>query len=195
MKTQTFLSLLLSSALCAAPAFADGDAPRAAEDKGGPSAEAAAPAHVAADKGGPSAEAAPAASEPLSPEQRTALRKEMFELQKEIRPARLEAGKAEDVQAIRAKIEALGENGNPDEIRKLSAEARRLTERHLAEQPGMADKLARLREIGQELRRDLPAEMRRRGRRLPEKAPPEMRPDSPEARPAEAAPAETTPAN
>ncbi len=162
MKTHPVLPLFFTVVLCAASALADGETPRVAEDQGGPSPEAAA-----------------SAGAPLSPERRAELHKELFALQKEIRLGRLEAGKSEDVQAIRAKIAALSEETDAIELRKLSAEARRLTERHLAEQPGMAAKLARLRDLGRELRRDLPAEARRRGKQLPEKKAPEAKPAAP----------------
>ena len=126
-----------------------------------------------------------AKSEALTAEQRAELNRELFELQKEIRAARQEAAKSEDVQEIRKQIAELSAKEQPDRkaILDLNAEARRLTERHLAEMPGMSEKLARLMEVGNLLRKDLPAEQRRKGPRLPRKPPaPEPAPPEPAAR-------------
>ena len=126
-----------------------------------------------------------AKSEALTTQQRATLSRELFELQKEIRTARVEAAKSEDVQKIRKQIEELSAKEQPDQkaILDLDAEARRLTELHLAEMPGMPEKLARLMEVGNLLRKDLPAEQRRKGPRLPRKPPvPEPVPPEPAAR-------------
>ena len=142
--------------------------------------EPAAPADTDTEAAAPPAESAE--SEALTAQQRAELNRELFELQKEIRAARMEAGKSEDVQEIRKQIAELSAKEQPDRkaILDLNAEARRLTERHLAEMPGMPEKLARLMEVGNLLRKDLPAEQRRKGPRLPRK-PPSPEPAPPEA--------------
>ncbi len=146
--------------------------------------EPAAPADTDTETASPSenAESAKATEdEALAAEQRAELNRELFELQKEIRAARQEAAKSEDVQEIRKQIAELSAKEQPDRkaILDLNAEARRLTERHLAEIPGMTEKLARLMEVGNLLRKDLPAEQRRKGPRLPRK-PPVSEPAPPE---------------
>ena len=146
--------------------------------------EPAAPTDTDTETASPSESAKSAESaedEALSAQQRAELNRELFELQKEIRAARQEAAKSEDVQEIRKQIEELSAKEQPDRkaILDLNAEARRLTERHLAEMPGMSEKLARLMEVGNLLRKDLPAEQRRKGPRLPRK-PPASEPAPPE---------------
>lgn len=165
MKTTRFTSFLMLFALCAMPVFADGDTgvkPANGDTGVRPVNGDTGVRPANGDTGAPSAEAA--VRPEMSPE-----KKEFIELQREIRKARLEAAKADDVQAIQKKVESLTAENDAEEIRKLRAEARKLTEKHLAEQPGMVEKLARLRELGQEFRKDLPAEQRRRGKRLPRK--------------------------
>lgn len=155
MKAIPFVSFLVLFSIGLGMSMADGTRRAAGGDPEGGTPPAP-------GEGAPSVEGARAAS--AREEHR-----EFFELQQEIRKARMEARKEADVQAVQAKIDALSPEKDMDEIRKLRAEARRLAEKHLAEQPGMVEKLARLKTLGEEYRKTLPAEARRKGSRLPVK--------------------------
>ncbi len=120
-----------------------------------------APAPAAAAAAGGADSAAPSAPDA------EALQKELRALQFEIYRARRAIEKDERVVAIRALQKEAVENKDIAAAREHSAEARALVETLLAEQPGMPEKLARLKEIGETLRSVLPAEQRRKGRRLP----------------------------
>ena len=128
-------------------------------------AEPAAPESSSAAEAVASAAAAAAETVDVS-----ALRKELQELQAEIRKARLALERDERIAAIRALEKAAADKQDFDEARKRAAEARELANQLLAEQPGMADKLARILEIGTTLRGRLPAELLRKGKRLPKPA-------------------------
>lgn len=174
MKT-LFATLTVLAALVA---MTSADEPATADTAAGPAAEPA--ADTAAEPAAAPAPAAPAEpASPLTEAQRSALSRELWDLQSEIIAARQKAGESADIQVLRKKIEDLSSEEKPDveQIRKLNAEVRTLAERHLAEMPGMVAKLARLKEVGELLRRDLPAEQRRKGPRLPPKAEPPAQPE------------------
>ncbi len=185
-----FLSALL--ALSSVPLRADEPAPAA--EPPAPAAEA-----IAAETSAPAAEAT--AAETPAPAQAAAvdvqaLQQGLHTLQGELFRARRALEKDERVIAIRALQKEALEKKDMEAARKHSAEARALVEKLLSEQPGMPEKLARILEVGNTLRSVLPAEQRRKGRRLPraeieprENAEIEIPPaPSPEA-PAEPAPA------
>lgn len=111
----------------------------------------------------PAEQAVKAEAEAMTP----AERQEFVALQKEIRNARLELNKTEEVQAILKQADALSPENDAAKIRDLRVQARTLMEKRLAEQEGMPEKLLRLKELGEKFRKSLPAERRRKGKRLP----------------------------
>ena len=107
----------------------------------------------------PAPEAPPAAT--------GALLAEFRQLQDEIIHARAALANHAEIVALRELQAAAVKINDVVSARKHAVEIRRKTEELLAEQPGMAEKLARFRELGETMRRDLPAEIRRKGKRLP----------------------------
>ena len=153
-----FRTLLALLALAPAALRADEPAAQPAEPaQPAPAAEAAAPTEPAAP-----AEAAPAPAQDMQP-----VIKEFRQLQLDIFQARKALRDHESIAALRKLQDDAKEAKNMAAVREYGIQIRAATEELLAQQPGMPEKLARLKELGESLRRDLPAEQRRKGKRLP----------------------------
>ena len=120
-------------------------------------AEPAAPVEAA-----PAPAPAPAPAKDMQP-----VIKEFRQLQLDIFQARRALRDHERVAALRKLQDEARETKDMAAVREYGIQIRATTEELLAQQPGMPEKLARLKELGETLRRDLPAEQRRKGKRLP----------------------------
>ena len=181
------LSLLLAIALVV-PAAAQTDAaaqpPEAAAAQVGtqadteqPAAAESAPAAEAESAPAAEAEAAPATQPVVTPE----MIQEFEKLHREIVRARTAIRKSEELEELYALRETAIQEKDVAAIHQLSTNIYTKTEAILTAQPGMVEKLARFKELGEIMSRDLPATKRRKGKRLPKRA------DEPK-------PAESTPA-
>ena len=176
----SILSLLLAIALVV-PAAAQTNA--AAQPSEAPAPQVATKAGTDQPAAAEPAPApAPAAQSVVTP----AMIQEFRELRDEIVKARKAVRKSDEIAALQALREAAIQAKDVAAIHQHSIDIHKKTEELLAAQPGMAEKLARFQELGETMSRDLPAEKRRKGKRLPK------RPDEPT--PAETTPAEATPA-
>lgn len=115
----------------------------------------------------PAPETTPPPAEATQPDASEALIAEFRQLRQEIVQARLALRDNPEVVALRELQAAATKTNDLVSARKYGIEVRRKTEELLAAQPGMPEKLARFSEIGETMRRDLPAEKRRKGKRLP----------------------------
>ena len=132
---------------------------------------------LAQDAAPPAAEpAAPATETPKAPETPEAAApaadmlpviREFRQLQEDIYKARKALQDHERLAPLRKlQAEAL-EAKDMKAVREYGIQIRAMTEELLAQQPGMPEKLARLKELGEAMSRNLPAEQRRKGPRLP----------------------------
>ncbi len=169
----SILSLLLVIALVV-PAAAQTDAaaqpPEASVAQVGTKADTEQPAVA-------ESASAPAAQTVVTP----AMIREFETLRSEIVKARKKIRESDEIAALQALREAAIHDKDVAAIHQCSIDIHMKTEELLAAQPGMAEKLARFKELGETMSRDLPAEKRRKGKRLPKRA------DEPS--PAEATPA------
>lgn len=178
------LSLLLAIALVV-PAAAQTDAaaqpPEAAAAQVGtqadteqPAAAETAPAAEAESAPAAEAEAAPAAEAEAAPATQPVVTPEMIQefekLHREIVRARTAIRKSEELEELYALRETAIQEKDVAAIHQLSTDIYTKTEALLTAQPGMVEKLARFKELGEIMSRDLPATKRRKGKRLPKRA-------------------------
>ena len=161
-----FRTLLALLAIAPAALRADEPAAQPAEPAQPAPAEAAAPA-PAAEAAAPAEPAAPAEAAPAPVQDMQPVIKEFRQLQFEIFQARKALRDHERIAALRKLQDEAKEAKDMAAFREYGIQIRAATEELLAHQPGMPEKLARLKELGESLRRDLPAEQRRKGKRLP----------------------------
>lgn len=125
----------------------------------------------------PAPETTPPPAEAATDDASVAAIAEFRQLRQEIIQARRALRDNPEVVALRELQAAATKTNDLVTARKYSVQVRRKTEELLAAQPGMPEKLARFRELGEAMRRDLPAELRRKGKRLPRPAAPEKSDD------------------
>lgn len=164
----SILSLLLAIALVV-PAVAQTDAaaqpPEAAAPQVGTQEDTEQPA-AAQPAPAATAESAPAEKPVVTP----AMIREFEKLRSEIVKARTAIRKSDELEELYSLRETAIQEKDVTAIHQLSIDIHTKTEALLAAQSGMVEKLARFKELGEAMSRDLPAEKRRKGKRLPKRA-------------------------